>query len=140
MTDLAGGCACGQIRFMAKGAYKFAFFCQCRSCQKMTGSGHAAQFCHDRSTFSVTGAPAQWSRKTDAGETVTKSFCQTCGAPLFGTTTRAPGIVMVLAGALDSPAVVRPDRVFFAENRVAWDDLQRVGAAQEQQPRESRAT
>ncbi len=120
-SDRTGGCACGQVRFAAKGAPRFAFLCQCRDCQHMTGSGHAAQFCHDRDAFSVTGETARWERQTPAGTTVTKVFCPACGCPIFGTTTRADGIVMVLAGALDDPAAVTPDRIFFADEKQPWD-------------------
>lgn len=121
MTDLTGGCACGQVRFTAIGAPKFAFLCQCRDCQQMTGSAHAAQFCHDASAFSVTGALAQWDRKGAEGHIVSKFTCATCACPIYGTTSRATAIVMVMAGALEDPAAITPDRIFFADSAIPWD-------------------
>ena len=122
MSDaLTGGCACGAVRFTLTGAPQFAFFCQCRDCQRMTGSDHAAQVCHMADGFAATGATRTWARDTQHGTTVTKHSCPTCAAPLWGTTTRAPGIVMVMAGALDTPAAVTPDRIFFADERIDWD-------------------
>ena len=121
MSDLTGGCACGAVQFTAKGTPKFAFICQCRSCQQMTGSGHAVQFCHDADAFTFSGPVAGWSRPSASGHSVTKMFCPTCASPLWGTTTRAPGIVMALAGALDAPECVTPDRIFFADEAQPWD-------------------
>ncbi len=121
MNDLTGGCACGAVRFTATGAPKFAFICQCRSCQHLSGSGNAVQFCHDAAGFSSTGPVAEWARQTDSGSTVTKMFCATCASPLWGTTTRAPDIMMGLAGALDDPAAITPDRIFFADEAQPWD-------------------
>ena len=118
---LTGGCACGAIRFAARGKPRFAFFCQCRDCQKMTGSGHATQFCHDAEGFEVTGSPAGWSRSSASGSQVTKMFCPTCGTPIYGTTSRAPAIVMVMAGALDDPGAIAPDRIFFQDEAQSWD-------------------
>ena len=68
MNDLTGGCACGAVRFTATGAPKFAFICQCRSCQHLSGSGNAVQFCHDAAGFSSTGPVAEWARQTDSGQ------------------------------------------------------------------------
>ena len=120
-TSLTGGCACGKVRFSANGAPKFAFICQCRSCQHLSGSGHAVQFCHDADAFAVIGETACWERTTDGGSTVAKIFCPTCGTPIYGTTTRADSIVMVLAGALDDPSKITPDRIFFADEAQPWD-------------------
>ena len=119
--SLTGGCACGAVRFTAQGAPRFAFICQCRDCQKLSGSGHAVQFCHDADAFEVTGDVATWQRSSAAGHAVTKMFCPTCGTPIYGTTARAPAIVMALAGALDDPGAITPDRIFFHDEAQPWD-------------------
>ena len=41
-TSYAGGCACGAIRYVATGAPVFANHCQCRDCQKRSGTGHGS--------------------------------------------------------------------------------------------------
>ena len=121
MSALTGGCACRNVRFRLEGAPRFAFLCQCRDCQKMTGSDHAAQVCHDADRFSSEGETLTWERTTAAETTVTKHVCPICASPLWGTTTRAPTIVMIMAGALDDPNSVTPDRIFFADERITWD-------------------
>lgn len=123
MTDLTGGCACGAVRFTASGEPRFAFICQCTDCQKMTGSGNAAQFCHDADRFAVEGTAQSFARVTGSGNTVTKFFCGECGCPLWGTTSRSETIVMVMAGALDDPSSVSPDRIFFHDEAQPWDNI-----------------
>ena len=121
--SLTGGCACGAVRYTGKGDAKFAFHCQCRDCQHMTGSGHSTQFAIDRENFEVTGDLTWWNRDTDAGSIVSNGFCATCGAPVYGYTSRFPDNLMILAGSLDDPSMISPDRVFFADSAVVWDHI-----------------
>lgn len=121
MSDLAGSCACGAVRFVARGAPRFAFVCHCRSCQRMTGTGHGVQVAHDRDAFEVTGDPATYTRPSDSGHEVTQHFCRTCGSPLYNTMTRAAGIVMIDWAAFDAAPAVTPDRVFEDHNAAEWD-------------------
>lgn len=121
MTALGGGCACGQVRFTTTGTPRFAIICQCRDCQQMTGSAHAAQFGHTAGDFAVTGELHHWDRTSGAGFTVRKYFCPTCGAPVYSTTTRMPDGVMVLAGALDDPSAITPTMLVYGEDSIPWD-------------------
>jgi hypothetical protein len=38
MTQMAGGCACGAVRYVAEVATPDAYLCHCRMCQRATGS------------------------------------------------------------------------------------------------------
>lgn len=121
MTDLTGGCACGQVRYLATGAPRFTILCQCRACQQMTGSDHAPQFGHPAQAFSIEGLLTSWERASDDGFAVRKFFCPTCGTPVYSTTTRMDDIVMVLSGTLDDPARVPPQMIVYADHRIPWD-------------------
>ena len=37
-----GGCACGAIRYATKHAPVFQNHCQCRDCQRWSGTGHGS--------------------------------------------------------------------------------------------------
>ena len=37
-----GGCACGAIRYEARGDAIAEIHCQCRDCQKRSGTGHSS--------------------------------------------------------------------------------------------------
>lgn len=126
MRDLTGGCACDAVRYRIKGPVKFSFLCQCRDCQRMTGSGHAVQFAVATEDFEFTGPTHSWTRRTASGHEVSKHFCPTCGSPLFGQTSRAPATTMVMAGSLDDPSSLTPSRLFFADEAQPWDRPQMV--------------
>lgn len=116
MTTLSGGGACGQVRFTATGAPNFALICQCCDCQRMTGSNHAAQMCHDASAFHIDGTLAH-----RRGHTVTKYVCPDCGAPLYGTTSRAMDIVMAMGRVRWTIPLPSAPGMFFAEGSIPWD-------------------
>jgi len=121
MSDLTGGCACGQVRYRASGDPRFALICQCRSCQLMTGTGHAPQFALPLDGFEISGALTDWSRDSDADYPVKRHFCPTCGTPMYGITSRMPDVAMILAGTLDDPDAITPSMMVFQDARIAWD-------------------
>lgn len=122
MTDpLTGGCACGAVRYAAQGEPKFAFICQCRACQQMSGSDHAVGFGIDTANLTVAGPLNRYDRVADSGHSVTTHFCPQCGTPIYNDPARAAGLCMVTVGSLDDPSAVRPDRIFYAEQKISWD-------------------
>ena len=121
MSALSGGCACGQVRYTVAGPPKFAFFCQCRACQKMTGSDHAAGFGLDADNLTISGALKHYERTAASGKTVRTYFCATCYSPIYNDPERAAGLVMIHLGSLDEPSAVTPDRILYSDERVPWD-------------------
>ena len=114
-VPLTGGCACGAVRYTIAGAPKFAFICQCRACQQMTGSDHAAGFGLDAENLTITGALKHFERTAASGHAVRTYFCAHCSAPVYNDPERAVGLVMVHIGSLDDPSAVTPDRIFYPE-------------------------
>ena len=48
-----GGCACGAIRYEISGEPLVQFDCQCRDCQRMSGTGHGSYLAFPRANESV---------------------------------------------------------------------------------------
>lgn len=122
-ATLTGGCACGQVRFTLSAEPKFTIICQCRACQHTSGAGHAVQWAADSQTLKVTGQTAEWHRQTESDNQLTKTFCPTCGDPLFNSTTRAPTLIFGMAGALDDPAAITPGRIVYSDEAQPWDTI-----------------
>lgn len=126
MTPHAGSCQCGAVRFEVAGEFQQFFLCHCSRCRKDTGSAHAANL------FSTTARLA-WLSGQDRiktwrvpGTRHERSFCGDCGAAVPGL--QMGGVLLVVpAGALDSPLDRRPDAHLCVASRAAWDnDLHEV--------------
>jgi hypothetical protein len=71
---------------------------------------------------------------SEAGNTVTRLFCATCGSPLFGKNTGMPGFMTVMAGTLDKPDDLVPQVAIFARSRRTWDVIDTELATFDAQP------
>ena len=126
MTDLnaiSGGCHCGAVRYTATSSPSFSIICCCTQCQKITGAGHAPQFALPRAAVTLKGKPAHYTFKADSGNTVESSFCQSCGSPLYKTSSGFPDFVFFHAATLDDPSQYRPQSVVWTRSRQPWDHL-----------------
>src|SRR6185369_12571065 len=72
---LSGRCACGAVRYSIAAAPLRAFQCQCKDCQRDTGTGHSSVMVFNRSALTIDGGVAEISRDADTGNRKTKGFC-----------------------------------------------------------------
>jgi hypothetical protein len=94
-----GGCACGAVRFEAKGALTEITYCHCSKCRRW--HGHVGAYtAADRADFKVSGEETlSWYRLS---ETVRRGFCARCGSSLFWDEVGDPKMG-ISAGTLDAP-------------------------------------
>ncbi len=118
---LVGGCGCGAVRYEITSEPGFSFLCQCRNCQRATGTGHAPSFVVERENWSVTGNLTSYETESDSGHRVSRDFCPVCGSPVFGTTSQFPATLIVFAASLDDPSVFKPQRAIFTASAQPWD-------------------
>lgn len=122
-TVLAGGCACGAIRYRTTAAPQFAMICQCRMCQRISGSGHAAQFAVAAESATVEGDLQYYEMISDAGNTVRSGFCGACGSPVLKKTSGYAQYTMFHAATLDDPRLYRPGMVVYSASKQPWDKV-----------------
>jgi hypothetical protein len=108
MTERAGGCLCGAVRFVALDVPSHMHACHCSICRRISGSA----------TISVS-IPAAAMRVTGEEHIVTyvssewaaRSFCGTCGAGLwYRLTVVEEADYIVSAGTLDDLSGLVMDR------------------------------
>lgn len=116
-----GGCACGALRYRAAGEPFFSTHCQCRDCQKATGSGHSSLVIYPASAVEQSGTAATWDTHGETGKGKTLAFCPTCGSPVYMTVEIAPDAVAIHAGSLDEPAHFKPQAITYTKSALAWD-------------------
>ena len=118
-----GGCACGAIRYSIVGEPLFANHCQCRDCQRESGTGHGSYATFARDGVTVTGEARRWDMVGDSGNVKTRAFCAECGLPVYMTFAAQPGIFTIRAASLDEPARYRPQVVTYTARGYDWDPL-----------------
>ena len=123
-TPYAGGCACGAIRYEATAGPVFANHCQCRDCQKRSGTGHGSYLTFpSRADVRITGAATDWRVAGDSGNEKIHSFCPICGTPVYLTFAAMPDLIAVHAASLDDPSRFRPGVVTYGGQGLAWDAM-----------------
>lgn len=121
MSALTGGCACGAVRYSIAADPTFSFHCQCRQCQRASGTGHASLFIVPRTSVSLHGDLRFFDQIADDGATVSRGFCPHCGTPVLGNSSGHREITLFTAASLDDPGRFVPQKVVFSASRQPWD-------------------
>ena len=119
----AGGCACGAIRYEIAAEPVVMNDCQCRQCQRESGTGHASHLTFPRSAVSVQGQATRWDVVGDNGTIKTRAFCPACGSPVYMTFRDMPEYFVVRAGSLDDPGRYSAQMVSWCDAGHPWDHL-----------------
>ena len=120
----SGGCACGAIRYEIPSEPVSQLHCQCRDCQRMSGTGHGSYLAFmGRSEVKLKGQAKHWDIVGDSGNIKTRAFCPECGSPVYMTFSAMPDIFGVDAASLDDPSRFNPQNVIYNSRHHVWDML-----------------
>jgi hypothetical protein len=81
-----------------------------------------ARYARDKVT-AITGKSTQFTRQADSGNTVSFSFCPTCGSTLFWELSAYPGVLAIAVGAFADPQFPAPRISVYESRRHHWIDL-----------------
>lgn len=136
---LTGSCLCGNITYtIAGGVAPVAnVICYCENCTKQTGTHMQNSSIFPASALRITSpaAPRVYAdTKVASGNVLSRHFCDRCGSPIYGVSSRPEGrgFVSIAVGTLDRAAVRAagwewtPDMVYWGEAKPAWLDAIRV--------------
>ncbi len=117
--ELRGGCRCGAVRYRA-GAPLWTTHCHCVDCRRSSGAPVSTFAGVAAETFRFTdGSPGVY----ESSPGVRRSFCGACGTPLIYEAEVYPGEVHIMAGTLDSPEPLSPERHVFVRDRLPWLEM-----------------
>jgi len=135
MTEpYTGGCACGAIRYEVSAEPVAMNDCQCRQCQRDSGTGHGSHLTFVGASVSITGEANNWVTVGEQETRKNRAFCGTCGAPVYLTFPDMPEVFVASAASLDDPARYKPAFVMWTAAGQAWDQLDPTLARFDQMP------
>lgn len=108
MEERTGGCLCGAVRFVARGAPYRVGICHCLDCRKHHGALFHASAIFPESAVTVTG---------ETGSFAGRHFCPRCGSPVFS---RSGDEIEIHLGALDAPGQFVPTYELWTIRREPW--------------------
>jgi hypothetical protein len=130
-----GGCACGAIRYATPHAPIFQNHCQCRDCQRRSGTGHGSRLTFPaQADLAITGQASHWEVAADNGNLKRHAFCPVCGTPVYLRFAAMPDVIAVPAGSLDEPGRFVPQMLTYHVRGLAWDSIDPSLPAVERMP------
>jgi len=130
-----GHCLCGAIQYEYSGEPTLVVHCHCESCRRHTGSPVATFVLVPRTALRITGGQP---REFASSPGVRRSFCETCGSPIYYHTDRRPEIIDLFAGTLSDPSTLAPQLHVHTAEQLPWfellDDLPRHALARLDEP------
>lgn len=117
-----GGCACGSVRYEARGEPIFVNHCYCRLCQRQTGSVGVVNGFWESDRVTVTqGTLAEFTLKGGGGGDHTICRCSECGTALFSYYPRVGHLgAGIRIGSFDDPDAFTPTAIVFTESKMPW--------------------
>ena len=108
MNQFTGGCACGDVRFVALGSPYRVGICHCMDCRKHHGALFYAAAVFPRDGVKIDGAPHDYTGRF---------FCPRCGSSVFA---RSADEIEVHIGSLDTPDQLKPTYESWTIRRETW--------------------
>ncbi len=117
---VTGGCLCKAVRFEIAAAPMAARTCWCRLCQYLGAGSATVNVVFPKEAIKVTGPRAVYTCTADSGAVMNRSFCPTCGTPLFSEAEPRPHLIIVRVGALDDPEIGKPEMTIWTKTAPSW--------------------
>lgn len=120
MTELAGGCACGAVRYRLASKPMFVHCCRCLDCQRQTGSAFVLNALIEADRVAVTGATHATRMPTDSGQPHDIIRCTTCEVALWSEYGGRSKIRFMRVGTLDTLSALTPDVHIYVRSKAPW--------------------
>jgi hypothetical protein len=110
-----GGCACGKMRFEARGEPYRVGICHCLTCRKVHGAPFNFYVVFPSDAVSVTGEVTMFA----SSEQGRRYSCKACGAPVYSQYDR-PDEIDLYPGSFDQPGLFQPSYELWTVRREPW--------------------
>ena len=120
MSELEGGCACGEVRYRLTTSPMFVNCCHCLNCQRQTGTAFVLNMLIEASRVELLkGTPTAIDVPREHGPH--RIFrCPKCQVAVWSEYGGRSEVLFVRAGTLDDPATVSPDAHIYTRSKLPW--------------------
>jgi hypothetical protein len=115
-----GGCQCGSVRYVLTTEPIGVGVCQCKECQRQSGSAFGMTMPVKKDTLTVTGLTKQFTRIAESGNEVTGVFCPECGVRIYHALKSLQDLVSLKPGTLDDTNWLRPGTFVWMTSAQGW--------------------
>jgi hypothetical protein len=119
MVNHRASCQCGSVSVEATADPDFVIVCNCKACQKRSGSPFGAGGYFRKDAVTVNGQPKSWKRTADSGRALENFFCPECGTTLYWTLEMRPDHLGIPYGLVEPP-LSEPIRAIWTEEKHPW--------------------
>lgn len=124
VSKLAGGCACGAVRYTCSAAPVWTLNGHCLYCQKTSGAAFASGFIVATAALTVAGEVRWFETPSESGPIARRGFCPACGTALFAEGTGASSAFRsVRAASLDDASWFKPAADIFTRSAQSWTPM-----------------
>ncbi len=125
MADLlAGGCACGAVRYRLESAPMFVHCCHCHDCQRQTGTAFVLNALIETARVTLlSGTPVPIAMATDSGRPHHIHRCPACQIAVWSEYGGIAALRFVRIGTLDDPTALPPDVHIYVRSKLPWVTL-----------------
>jgi hypothetical protein len=120
MMTIAGGCLCRAVRYTAAADPIATRVCWCRDCQYFAAGSATVNVVFPTDAVTLTGPLREYLSMADSGNRMRRQFCERCGTPVTSQSEARPNLIILRAGTLDDPEVVKPSLTIWTDSAPSW--------------------
>jgi len=124
MRKIQGQCLCGAVRYHSDAVPLMTAICQCKHCQRQTGTTFSILVAVPRGSLVFDGVePDTYRDLGESGLPIARRLCSRCGSPIFSAPDSMPGMDFIKAGTLDDTSWLRPELAVWCDTAQPWLQL-----------------
>lgn len=118
-----GQCLCGAVRYRYQGKPASVGLCQCRRCQRQSGSAFLIGVVFPTEAVTIEGTLKVYEASVHGEARLWRHFCPECGSAVMITLDRFPQIRSMMGGTIDDADIVRPSFSIWCSEGQGWLSL-----------------
>jgi hypothetical protein len=119
-VERIGQCHCGSLRVIATGEPDRVYLCNCKACQRRTGTAFHFGATFPKEQVRLDGERKIYERDADSGYRIRFHFCPNCGTTLYWEGDHT--VCGIAVGAFDNSAFPPPCDSIWEESMYPWLD------------------